>query len=98
MPTVQKLPKAYEDLFEIWDFIAADNIAAADAWIDKFDMQFKLLATQPLMGRTREELAKNLRSFPLGRYVIFYLPETNGITVVRVLHSARDIDTTMGLH
>ena len=98
MPTVQKLPKAYEDLFEIWDFIAADNIAAADAWIDKLDEQLLLLASHPLMGRSRKELAKGIRSFPIGRYVIFYLPETNGITVVRILHSARDIDAGMDLH
>ena len=98
MPTVQKLPKAYEDLLEIWDFIAADNIAAADAWIDKLDQQLFLLASHPLMGRSREELAKGIRSFPIGRYVIFYLPETNGITVVRILHSARDINAAMDLH
>jgi toxin ParE1/3/4 len=98
MPTVQKLPKAYEDLFEIWDFIAADNIAAADAWIDKLDVQLLLLASHPLIGRARKELAKDLRSFPFGRYVIFHLPDTNGITVVRVLHSARDIDASMDLH
>lgn len=98
MPTVQKLPKAYEDLFEIWDFIAADNIAAADTWIDKLDAQFLLLAYHPLIGRAREELTKDLRSFPLGRYVIFYMPDTNGITVVRVIHSARDIDAAMDVH
>ena len=98
MPTVQKLPKAYEDLVEIWDFIAADNIAAADAWIDKLNAQFLLLASHPLIGKVREELAKEMRSFPIGRYVIFYLPEANGITVVRILHSARDINAAMDLH
>lgn len=50
------------------------------------------------MGRDRNELAKDLRSFPLGRYVIFYMPDTNGITVVRVIHSARDIDAAMDVH
>ena len=33
-----------------------------------------------------------MRSFPFGRYVIFYAPVDGGIDVVRVLHSARDID------
>jgi toxin ParE1/3/4 len=98
MPTAKKLPKAYEDLLEIWNFIAADNMAAADAWIDKLDEQLLLLTSHPLMGRSRVELAKGIRSFPIGRYVIFYLPETNGITVVRILHSARDIDAAMDLH
>ena len=98
MPTVRKLPSAKEDLFEIWTFIAADNTNAADTWIDKLDAQFSLLATQPLIGKARDELAKGLRSFPFGRYVIFYLPHINGITVVRIIHSARDVDATMDLH
>lgn len=98
MPTVYKQPKAKEDLFDIWSFIAADSPDAADTWIDKLDGQFLLLASHPLMGRAREEIAKDLRSFPVGRYLVFYLPDTNGITVVRVLHSARDIDAAMDLH
>jgi toxin ParE1/3/4 len=98
MPTVRKLPSAKEDLFEIWTFIAADNTNAADTWIDKLDAQFSLLATQPLIGKARDELAKGLRSFPFGRYVIFYLPHINGITVVRIIHSARDVDAAMDLH
>jgi toxin ParE1/3/4 len=98
MPTVRKLPSAKEDLFQIWSFIAADNTNAADKWIDKLSVQLSLLAKQPLMGKAREELAKDLRSFPFGRYVIFYFPESSGITVVRILHSARDIDTAMDLH
>jgi toxin ParE1/3/4 len=44
----------------------------------------------------REELAASLRSFPFGRYVIYYVPIEDGIDVVRVLHSARDIDTIFG--
>jgi len=44
------------------------------------------------MGRSRDELSANVRSFLFGRYVIFYEPIAGGIDVVRVLHSARDID------
>lgn len=49
------------------------------------------LAEQPLMTRKRDDLAPNLRGFPLGAYVILYRPIANGIEVVRVLHGARDI-------
>jgi toxin ParE1/3/4 len=48
------------------------------------------------MGRAREELAADLRSFPFGRYVIFYMPVQDSIDVVRVLHSARDVDAAFG--
>jgi toxin ParE1/3/4 len=52
-----------------------------------------LLAIQPRAGRLRPELAPELRSFPVGRYVVFYRPQDDGIDVVRVLHSARDIES-----
>jgi toxin ParE1/3/4 len=44
------------------------------------------------MGRARDELSPGLRSMPFGRHVIFYETMADGIDVVRVLHSARDID------
>ncbi len=44
------------------------------------------------MGRARDELSPGVRSMPFGRYVIFYEPLDDGIDVVRVLHSARDVD------
>jgi toxin ParE1/3/4 len=46
------------------------------------------------MGRSRPELATGLRSFPVGRYVIFYVPLSKGVEIVRVFHGARDVDTT----
>jgi toxin ParE1/3/4 len=67
-------------------------MAAADRWVDELDAAFSRLATQPLMGRARPELAPDLRSFPFRRYVIFCIPLPDGIDLVRVLHSARDID------
>jgi len=63
----------------------------ADAWVDRLDAKLRLLAPQPLMGRSRDELSPGVRSLPFGRYVIFYLPLADGIDVVRVLHSARSI-------
>jgi toxin ParE1/3/4 len=69
----------------------------ADRWVDKLDEKFALWATQPLMGRSRDELAPGLRSFAFGRYVVFYEPLADGIDVVRVLHGARDIDANFEL-
>lgn len=50
------------------------------------------MATQPRMGRAREELAAGVRSFAFGRYVVFFTPLPDGIDLVRVLHGARDVD------
>ena len=96
MPRIEHRPRASDDIAEIWDFIAEDSLAQADAFVDRLDRKLQLLATQPLMGRARDELAPGLRSFPFERYVIFYEPLKDGIVVVRVLHSARDIDMEFG--
>ena len=92
MPQVTRRPLAETDILEIWDYIADDSLAAADRWVDHLDEQCRVLATQPMMGRARDELAPGVRSFPFGRYVVFYMPLDDGIDVVRVLHGARDID------
>jgi toxin ParE1/3/4 len=96
VPIVNRRPLAALDILDIWDHIANDNMAAADRWVDALDAAFSRLATQPMMGRARPEIAPDLRSFPFRRYVIYYVPLSDGIDVVRVLHSARDIDGLVG--
>ncbi|NKE73677.1 type II toxin-antitoxin system RelE/ParE family toxin [Candidatus Manganitrophus noduliformans] len=91
MPVIDKLPLALADLSEIWSYIAEDNAAKADDLLQLIEAKFNMLAEQPMMGRLRDELAPKLRSFPVGRYVIFYEVIPKGIVVVRVLHAAMDV-------
>ncbi len=79
------------DLDDIWLYIASDNLIAADRFIDELLGKFQTLGAQPGIGRTRDELAESLRSFPVGNYVIFYRAMQDGIEVVRVLSGFRDI-------
>ena len=91
MPSVVIRPNALEDLAEIWAYIDEDSPRQADAFAAAIDHEIRDLARHPLIGRARPELLIDLRSFPFGRYVIFYLPRKRGIEVVRVLHGARDL-------
>jgi toxin ParE1/3/4 len=91
MPVILKRPRAQSDLVEIWDYIADDSEARADAFLDRIDQKFRTLAQRPGLGRARDELAEGLRSFPVGRYVVFYRPLPEGVEIVRVLHGARDL-------
>jgi toxin ParE1/3/4 len=81
------------DLAAIWDYIAVDNPEAAKQCLRQIDAQFGKLARFPLMGRVRSDLSVGLRSFPIGNYIIFYLPITNqsGVYIVRVIEGHRDI-------
>ena len=92
MARVTRRPQAAIDILDIWGFIAEDSTVEADRWIDRLDERLNLWATQPLIGRLRDELAPELRSMPFGRYVVFFLPLPEGIDIVRVLHSSRDTD------
>lgn len=91
MPRVLRTSQANHDLIEIWTYVANDSPVSADRLIDSIADVCGTLADSPAIGRSRDELAQGLRSFPVGRYVVFYRPVSNGIEVIRVLHGARDI-------
>ena len=86
-----KSPQTEIDLTAIWDYIAADNLRAADALLVRIEATFDMLAETPFAGRERSELRKALRSFPVGNYLIFYIPTPDGVEVVRVMHGRQDI-------
>lgn len=83
-------PDAERDLIDISSFIAMDNPAAADRLIDSFVDKLRVLADSPLIGPICIE-SPTLRRFPVGNYVFFYRPMSDGIELVRVLHGARDL-------
>jgi toxin ParE1/3/4 len=88
---ILRRPQARLDLIEIWGFIADDNEAAADRMLDRFERTLQMLRDRPKVGRERPELAPRLRSFPVGNYILFYLPLADGIDLVRVLSGYLDI-------
>lgn len=78
MLEIIKLSRATDDLAEIWDYIADDSETQANLFIDTIDRKLRLLAGQPNLGRLRGELAENMRSYPIGRYVVFYVVMYSG--------------------
>ncbi len=84
---------AEEDLVGIWKYIADDNPLAATETLELIGSKFRLLARHPDIGRNRPDLQRELQSYPVGNYVIFFLPtkRPKGIDVVRVLEGHRDI-------
>ena len=94
MPRLLFTQSAQSDLLEVWLFIAEDNPEAADRVLSTIEKEAKTLLVQPLMGRARPELTEGVRSWPTStRYILYYVPTPEGITVLRVLHHARDIQS-----
>ncbi len=92
MPKLLRRPQAEQDLLDIWYYIAQDNPIAADAWIEHLGDAAWRLAANPGMGRLRPELLPDIRSFPVGDYILFYSAITDGIDLIRVLSAYRDLD------
>lgn len=86
---------AKADLAEIWVFIAKDSVRAADRIQKRILSRFPLLAARPSMGRIRPELLPDLRSFAVGKYLIFFRLTDDGIEVYRILHGARDLPSIL---
>ncbi len=58
----------------------------ADRYVTDLPHVCKRLATNPNLGRLRDDLREGLRVYPCGKHLIFYFPMDEGIDVVRVLH------------
>ena len=94
MSSVFFAQSAETDLLEAWTFIAEQSFEAADHVLDVIEQEAQTLALQPMMGRARPELAEGIRCWPTSSaYNLYYQPSGSGITVVRVLHHARDVQS-----
>jgi toxin ParE1/3/4 len=85
------LPRAARDVDGIWDWIAADNIDAADHFVVRLAGAIDRLSDFPESGAPRPELGADARSIVVDRYVILYRIGADSVDIVRVLHGARDL-------
>jgi toxin ParE1/3/4 len=87
---------ANADIEGIAFYIFDLNPVAADRFLDALDETCEMLAEHPLIGRPRSELGENLRSFPVGNYLIFYVPRADGVDIARVIYGGRDLPGAFG--
>ena len=83
--------KAETDLAEIAEFtIGKFGIEQARRYRDSFGGCFNSLCDNPRLGRSADELASGLRRIRQQAHTIFYIPTSDQILIVRVLHHSRD--------
>jgi toxin ParE1/3/4 len=82
---------AWDDLTEIMEYIAADNLSAADRWVEKMQQRCKLIATNPEMGQLRPEYGDRIRSVSVGRFVIFHRLTNDTLEIVRIIPGDQNV-------
>ena len=84
-------PEAALDLEEIWEFIAENNLDAADQVIADILASLDALVAFPGQGHKRPDLTSRALRFTLVRdFLIAYAPEEKPLWVVSVLHGRRN--------
>jgi len=92
MPNYRLLPAAEASLVECFQTSLGNwGLSQAEDYKAGLLDLFRLLATQPEMGRLRPEIVPNLRSFPYQRHVVFYRNAGKaGIEIIDVLHGSME--------
>ena len=94
MAKVIKSAKARNDLKEIFNYIA-DNSSNSQAtkFLKALESTMQTLADSPGVGTSRDHLEPSLLGFPKDKHLIFYQKMEDGIQIIRVIHSSRDIES-----
>lgn len=83
-------PEAEADLNDIWDYIAADNVSAADRVASEVKHALDKLVAFPRSGHRRPDLtSRPLRFVRVRDYLIAYAPDEKPIWVIAIMHGHR---------
>lgn len=84
-------PEALRDLDEIWEYIALDNLDAADRVITEILAAVGDLVSFPTVGHERPDLtSRPLRFLVVREFLIAYAPAEKPLWVVAVIHGRRN--------
>jgi plasmid stabilization system protein ParE len=96
MPTPYRLtPRALNDSGDIWDYIAEDNVNAANSVESAILSACSSLARHPMLGSKRCEITSlpvrfwTVTRFP--NFTVVYRPDTKPLQFVAFLHGKRNI-------
>jgi plasmid stabilization system protein ParE len=82
-------PDAFADLNDIWEYIAQDNVDAANRVLDQIESAINMLVSSPHAGHLRPDLSsRTLRFWLVQSYLIAYSAE-KPILVIGILHGRR---------
>ncbi len=90
---ILRRPKFVSDLADAYAWIAEGNVPAAERLLSLTEAVITRLERFPYIGAPREALGPGLRSIRIRPYphLLFYRVDGDDVTLIRMLHSARDL-------
>jgi plasmid stabilization system protein ParE len=83
---------AFKDLAEIWHYIAADSVDAADRVRDRLETAMNRLAEMPNIGHQRSDVSNaDYRFWRVYSYLIAYRVQRRTVYIYRVVHGLRNL-------
>lgn len=89
---VRLSPNALDDLARIGDWIQRDNPRRAASFVEELRAACRELGTFPRAFPAFPQFGPNARRRVHGNYLIVYDVEPDWVTVLTVVHGARDLD------
>ena len=104
MAKIHRSDAARRDLVDHFVYLADNaNLETADRFLEQAEAGFGDLANQPMIGAAvtlRSPALAGLRKWRVRdfeNHLVFYLPQPDGVLILRVLHGARDWWDLLGL-
>lgn len=91
MRRVARTAVAERDFEQIMEWLYEHTPAVAERFPPALEARCRLLASQPVTGRARNELHPGLRSVVIEYYTVFFTFTDEEVLVRRIIHTARDV-------
>ena len=77
---------------QIWEYVARENIRAADKVLDRLEAVSEFLETFPQVGRRRDDIGPEVRSLlAAASYLVLYRIKESQVEIVRYVHGRQNL-------
>jgi toxin ParE1/3/4 len=86
-------PQARQDIKQIWHYSYERwGEAQAESYLERIHQGMEKLASNPMLGKSRDNLRAGYRSFRVGQHLIYYTVSGDTLSIRRVRHERMDPD------
>lgn len=84
--------QAEQDLLNIWSYTNKQwDEKQADAYLDRLNEGFELIAENPNIAVLRKEVIKPVYIYPFEHHLMVYVVDETRIKIIRVLHESMNV-------